>query len=72
MTGAIWTEWLQKFDCRMRVARRHVLLIIDNCPAHPKVSNLSFVEVVYTQQAILNLAIKGSYRHSSEDTIFIC
>ena len=47
MTSPIWTEWLQQFDRKMKVARRHVLLIIDNCPAHPKVSNLLNVEVVY-------------------------
>jgi hypothetical protein len=47
MTSTIWTEWLQKFDRRMRDEKRHVLLIIDNCPAHPKVSNLSNAKVVY-------------------------
>ena len=35
MTTTIWTEWLQKFDCRMRAGNRHVLLITDNCPYLP-------------------------------------
>ena len=47
MTSQIWTEWMNKFDTRMRKERRKVALIIDNCPAHPVVPNLSNVEVIY-------------------------
>ena len=47
MTSAIWNGWIKDFDRKMRLSGRKVLLVIDNCPAHPTVSGLSNVEVVY-------------------------
>ena len=47
MTSQVWTEWMNKFDRRMRMERRKVALIIDNCRAHPIVPNLTNVEVIY-------------------------
>ena len=47
ITGELWTGWVRALDIRMRVQGRHILLIMDNCPAHPAVSNLTNVEVVY-------------------------
>ena len=47
MTSQVWTEWINKFDHRMRLERRKVALVIDNCPAHPVVPNLTNVEVFY-------------------------
>ena len=47
MTSTIWTEWMRAFDKKMRCKKRHVALVIDNCPAHPQVSGLSHVEVIY-------------------------
>lgn len=47
MTSQVWTEWINKFDCRMRSEQRKVALIIDNCPAHPVVPDLTNVEVIY-------------------------
>lgn len=35
MTGLIFQEFLHWFDARM--TGRKVLLIVDNCPAHPKI-----------------------------------
>ena len=46
-TSQVWTEWVNKFDHRMQMERRKVALIIDNCPTHPVVPNLTNVEVVY-------------------------
>ena len=47
MTSQVWTEWIKKFDHRMRLEKRKVALIVDNCPSHPVVSNLTNVEVFY-------------------------
>lgn len=50
MTTQVFFEWLSEFNCRMKAARRKILLLIDNCSAHCKsdtVPNLKSVEVVY-------------------------
>ena len=47
MTSTLWTEWIKAFDKKMQLSGRKILLIIDNCPAHPNVPNLSNTEVVY-------------------------
>ncbi|KAE8738361.1 hypothetical protein FOCC_FOCC016158, partial [Frankliniella occidentalis] len=47
MTGEKYEWWLRKFDCRMRIEKRNVLLFVDNCPAHPAVHGLTNVKVVF-------------------------
>lgn len=47
MTGEVWTWWVRSLDAIMRMRGRKILLIIDNCPAHPKVDNLSNMEIAY-------------------------
>ncbi len=37
MTTRLMEDWLQWLDRRMRLARRHILLFLDNAPSHPKV-----------------------------------
>ena len=34
MTGAIWLDWLQKFDKEMERQNRQVILLVDNCSSH--------------------------------------
>lgn len=36
MTSDEFREWLRAFDCSMAAQQRKVLLVLDNCPAHPK------------------------------------
>ena len=36
MTADIFTEWLQTFDRDMRRQNRNILLLVDNCSAHPQ------------------------------------
>ncbi|XP_067686985.1 tigger transposable element-derived protein 6-like [Haliotis asinina] len=47
MTSDLFTEWVNKLDQSMRRQNRKVLLLIDNCPAHPRVPNLKNVTVAY-------------------------
>ena len=47
MTGDLWTWWERALDAKMRIKRRNILLIIDNCPAHPMIENLANIEVAY-------------------------
>lgn len=35
MTAAIFTSWLKKLNNRMKAQGRHILLLLDNCGAHP-------------------------------------
>ncbi|XP_034253475.1 tigger transposable element-derived protein 4-like [Thrips palmi] len=46
MTGKEYTSWVRKFDARMRIEKRKVLLFVDNCPAHPIVDGLTNTEEV--------------------------
>lgn len=41
MTSEQFEFWLRKIDFQMRTKRRQILMIVDNCPAHPK--NLEFL-----------------------------
>ncbi|XP_033761525.1 tigger transposable element-derived protein 4-like [Pecten maximus] len=48
MTAVIFTDWLKKFDREMRLKKRNILLLVDNCAAHPQtattaVKNISLV-----------------------------
>ena len=47
MTGAIFTKWVTKFDRKCQRQRRKVALIIDNCPAHPKIQGLKAVTLIF-------------------------
>ena len=40
MNSEIFEEWVRKLDQKFRADDRKIALIIDNCPAHPSISNL--------------------------------
>lgn len=44
MTSGLWSEWLHNFDKRVK---RPVILFSDNCPAHPYISNLKNVKLIF-------------------------
>ncbi|XP_033230852.1 tigger transposable element-derived protein 4-like [Belonocnema kinseyi] len=37
MTSSVYENWLHKIDHKFQRENRKVLLLVDNCPAHPKV-----------------------------------
>ena len=47
MTSSIFEDWLRKLDKRFKTQRRRVLMIVDNCPAHPKLSNLESITLIF-------------------------
>lgn len=49
MTGDLFTKWLKAFNKDMQRQRRKVLLLVDNCSAHPSRSatNLNNVELMF-------------------------
>ncbi|KAJ0810512.1 putative DDE superfamily endonuclease domain-containing protein [Helianthus annuus] len=67
MTGVLFEEYVRQLDKKM--VRRKILLIVDNCPAHPKIiEGLRNVELFFffffchqTQLQKFNLVMRGSY-----------
>lgn len=47
MTAATFTSWLEEFDQKMHMSGRKVLLVVDNCTAHPKVDSLKATELLF-------------------------
>ena len=47
MNSEIFEEWVRKLDRKFRADDRNVALIIDNCPAHPSISDLTSVQLVF-------------------------
>ena len=47
MTSAIFENWVRKLDTRFLLEGRSVVLIVDNCPAHPEVENLKSIKLKF-------------------------
>ncbi|XP_052260449.1 tigger transposable element-derived protein 4-like [Dreissena polymorpha] len=47
MTSHVFTEWLRTLDEKMFRKRRKIAMIVDNCPAHPDVSDLKAIRLVF-------------------------
>ena len=47
MTGDLFTDWLRDFNRDMRLKNRKIVLVIDNCRAHPTVEDLSNIRIVW-------------------------
>ncbi|XP_052699761.1 tigger transposable element-derived protein 4-like [Crassostrea angulata] len=47
MTSEIFTEWVKKLEKKMLRKKRKIALIVDKCPAHPKIAGLKAVELVF-------------------------
>ena len=47
MTAAIFEEWLRKWDEKLGRRGRKIALFVVNCSAHPHVSSLNFIEVIF-------------------------
>ena len=47
MDSQIFEEWVHKLDRAFRMEGRKIALLIHNCPAHPSVSDLTNVQLVF-------------------------
>ncbi|GFR58720.1 tigger transposable element-derived protein [Elysia marginata] len=47
MTGKLFEEWVQKLDRQFVLQGRSIALIIDNCSAHPPISDLRAIEIFF-------------------------
>ena len=47
MTSKIFTEYLRNWDRSLRLQGRSILLLVDNCSAHPKVDGLAAIRLEF-------------------------
>ena len=47
MNGDLFHQWLQKWNRKLSGKNRHVLLVIDNCPAHPHDLQLTNITIKF-------------------------
>ena len=47
MNSDIFEAWVKTIDAKMKSAKRKILLLVDNCRAHPIISDLEAVELVF-------------------------
>ena len=47
MDSVLFEEWVRDLSKKFQAKDRQVALIIDNCPAHPNIENLSHVKLVF-------------------------
>ena len=47
MESQIFEEWVHKLDRAIRMEGRKIVLLIDNCPAHLSVSDVTYVQLLF-------------------------
>ena len=47
MDSALFEEWVRELDVKFEKQNRKIALIIDNCPAHPTIADLSNVKLIF-------------------------
>jgi len=47
MTSAIFSDWLHSLDKKMTKRKRSIIMIVDNCPAHPNVQGLKSIKLAF-------------------------
>ena len=47
MDGDSFTGWVKELDRRFAAQDRKIVLIVDNCPAHPIVDGLKAIELIF-------------------------
>ena len=72
MTGSVFEGWVRKLDKEMKRQHRNIILIVDNCTAHPHIQGLQNVKLAFlppnttarTQpmDAGVIKSLKGKYR----------
>lgn len=48
MTSEIFERWLRTWDAELKLKKRKILLLVDNCPAHCSVDSLKFIKLVFS------------------------
>ncbi|GFR90204.1 tigger transposable element-derived protein 3-like [Elysia marginata] len=79
MTGFLFKEWLYEWDNKLKIQDRRVLLLVDNCTAHPAVDDLQMITLKFLPPITTLLLqpmdmgviknFKGHYRSRLNDRI---
>ena len=47
MTSDLFEKWVRELDAKMTRQNRRILLVLDNCPAHPQIGNLLAIRLAF-------------------------
>ena len=47
MSSFLFDEWVKELDRKFEKEHRKIVLIVDNCPAHPIIDGLKSIELVF-------------------------
>lgn len=47
MNSDLFEEWVKELDRRFKSENRNVVLIVDNCPAHPRIDHLANLKLIF-------------------------
>lgn len=47
MTSDFFSEYLRQWDLQLKKEKRKILLLVDNCPAHPHLNDLQCIKLVF-------------------------
>ena len=47
MDSTLFEEWVRELDVKFEKENRKIALIIDNCPAHPTIGDLSNLKLIF-------------------------
>lgn len=47
MTSELFTKFLREWDSELQRSSKKILLVVDNCPAHPNVENLKAIKLCF-------------------------
>ena len=47
MDSILFEEWIRELDSKFQREGRKIVLIVDNCPAHPRVKDLKAINLVF-------------------------
>ena len=75
MNSEIFEEWVRKLDRTFRADDRKIALIIDNCPAHPSISNFKSYFCPQIRSPFFNRWTKVSYaalKRITEEGLYVC
>ena len=47
MDSTLFEEWVREIDVKLQKENRKIVLVIDNCPTHPTIADLSNVKLIF-------------------------
>jgi len=69
MVSDIFETWAREFDRHIQRQQRNVLLFVDNCSAHPKITGLKAIKLEFTPPnttSVLHTAYGSRYHQMFE------